>query len=124
MRKFSFSMAAFACFCLLTMQVSGLHLHVGASGSEPGLHGTHAHQVVTSDHGHEHGHGHSAEVDIQLLEQLSISWSKLIPLISQVIFFLAVLGLVRLLWSPPIKSGNASRRLHWRPQLRAPPTSL
>lgn len=100
------------------MQVSGLHLHVDASGSDAGLHGTHAHQVNSADH------DHSVEVDIQLLEQLGISWSKLIPLISQVILLLTALWIVRPLWSPPITSRKTHSRLHWRPPLRAPPISL
>jgi hypothetical protein len=110
--------AALACFCLLAIQLSGLHLHVDVSGSDAGLHGTHAHQVISSDH------DHSAEVDVQLLEQSGISWSKLIPLISQVILLLTVLWIVRPLWSPAIKSGKSRSRLHWRPPLRAPPFSL
>ena len=100
------------------MQVSGLHLHVDASGSDAGLHGTHAHQLDSS------GHDHSAAVDVQLLEQLSISWSKLVPLISQVILLATLLWIVRPLWSPTIKLGKSRSRLHWRPPLRAPPLSL
>ena len=118
MRRVSFLLAALACLCLLVMQLSGLHLHVDASGSDAGLHGTHAHQVISSDH------DHSAEIDVQLLEQFGVSWSKLIPLISQVILLLTVLWIVLPLWSPPIKSSKARSRLHWRPQLRAPPISL
>ena len=118
MRRVSFSVAAFACFCLLAMQLSGLHMHVDTSGSDAGLHGTHAHQAVSS------GHDHSAEVDVQLLEQSGVSWSKLIPLISQVILLLTALWIVRPLWSPAIKSGKSPSRLHWRPPLRAPPFTL
>lgn len=118
MRIVSFSLAALACICLLGMQVSGLHLHVDASGSDAGLHGTHAHQLDSS------GHDHGAEVDVQLLEQLSFSWSKLVPLISQVILLATLLWIVRPPWSPTIKLGKSRSRLHWRPQLRAPPLSL
>ena len=100
------------------MQLSGLHLHVDAVNKDAGLHGTHAHEVISSDH------DHSAEVDVQLLEHSGISWSKLIPLISQVILLLTVLWIVRPLWSPPIKSSKARSRLRWRPPLRAPPFSL
>lgn len=118
MRIVSGSIVALACICLLGMQVSGLHLHVDASGSDAGLHGTHAHQLDSSEH------DHSAEVDVQLLEQLSISWSKLVPLISQVILPVKALWIVRPLWSPTFKSGKARSRRHWRPPLRAPPISL
>ena len=118
MSKVSFSVAALGCFCLLFLQLSGLHLHVDALGGDAGVHGTHAYQEISSDH------DHSAEVDVELLEQLGISWSKLIPLISQVILLLAALWIVRPLLSPPLKLGKARSRHHWRPPLRAPPISL
>jgi hypothetical protein len=118
MPKVSFPLAAIACFCLLAMQLSGLHLHIDTVNKDTGLHGTHTHQVISSDH------DHNAEVDVELLEQYSSGVSKLIPLISQVILLVTALWIVRQLWSPSITSEKARIRLRWRPPLRAPPVSL
>tara|TARA_R110001592_G_scaffold254129_3_gene517522 strand:- start:70968 stop:71327 length:360 start_codon:yes stop_codon:yes gene_type:complete len=110
------SLILFVSFCLLVMQMSGLHLHVDTSGETAGLHGTHLHHDVSS------GHSHNAEIDVQLLEQLGATWSKLIPLILFCAILLVVRGwLQRRIWIPPTQVGRLCRQGHWRPPLRAPP---
>jgi len=130
MRRFPFSVVALACLCLLGLQVSGLPLHVDASGSDSGLHGMHGSHKTSESHGahanllETSDHDHGAEVDVQLLEQWSTSWAKLVPLISQVILLATLLWIVRPQWSPTIRSGKSRNSHHWRPPLRAPPISL
>lgn len=118
MLKLSCPLTAIVCLCLLAMQLSGLHLHIDTVNKDTGLHGTHTHQLISSDH------DHNAEVDVQLLEQYSSSVSKLIPVISQVILLVTALWIVGPLWSPSITPEKARIRLRWRPPLRAPPISL
>ena len=119
---------AVACLYLLTTQMSGLHLHVDEDGHDAGIHSVHLHQVGLEDHSHhEHGdlNNHSAEVDVSLLEQLSASWSKLIPLlIVCVISVYSGLRLQQSLRTPSSQPGKVRHREHWRPPLRAPPISL
>jgi hypothetical protein len=128
MRGVSKPIAAVACLYLLIIQVSGLHLHVDEDGHDAGIHAAHLHQVVSEDHVyHQHGdlHDHSAEVDVSLLEQLSASWSKLIPLlIACVISVYLGLRLQQSLQTPSRQLGKIRHREHWRPPLRAPPISL
>ncbi len=71
MCKAPYSIAAFACVCLLTMQLSGLHLHVNPDDNG-GLHGTHVHDT---DHD---GHGHEADTDVSLIKFI---WSSRIIMI-------------------------------------------
>jgi hypothetical protein len=116
MRRFSTSVAAFACLCLLALQLSGLHLHVDKDSDDAGLHGTHTHQVSS--------HDHSAEVDVQLLEQFVGQWPKIVAQVCYVFLLVVAAWIFRPTWSPPLNSGKVDRRLHWRPQLRAPPPHL
>ena len=118
MRRFSTLVAAFACLCLLALQFSGLHLHVDKDSDDAGLHGTHTHQVSS------HDHDHSAEVDVQLLEQFVGQWSKIVAQVCYVFLLVVAAWIFRPTWSPPLNSGKVDRRLHWRPQLRAPPLHL
>lgn len=115
MHGFSTSAAAFACLCLLALQLSGLHLHVDIGGEQAESHGTHMHQFLSPED------NHSGEVDVQLLEQLVGQWSKIVALVSYVFVLILAAWIVRPTWSPPLSSGQSERRLHWRPQLRAPP---
>ena len=118
MHRIRSSIAASACLCLLVMQISGLHLHVDPKGNDAGIHGTHVHQADPDDH------DHSADIDVPLLEQLGISWSKLIPLLLACVFvFLAAVWVQLSLRAPPIQTGRVRQRLRWRPPLRAPPIS-
>ncbi|MFV1998698.1 MAG: hypothetical protein ACC641_11915, partial [Acidiferrobacterales bacterium] len=60
MRPATALLIAIICLSLLAMQMSGLHLHVGADNESAALHGSHVHDA---DPG-EHGHSHDAETDI------------------------------------------------------------
>lgn len=129
MRGVSNTLVVIACLFLLAMQLGGLHLHVDADGNDAGIHAVHLHQVGPEDQNHhdEVGevHDHSVEVDVSLLEELNASWTNLIPLL-MVCVIAAFLGLrpqrlLRLALRHPHKTRH---REHWRPPLRAPPTSL
>lgn len=109
----------FASFCLLAMQMSGLHLHVDTSGEPAGLHGAHLHDDVYDV---SSAHSHNAEIDVQLLEQLGATWSKLIPLILLFAILLVARGwLQRRIWIHQARICTLSSQGHWRPPLRAPP---
>jgi hypothetical protein len=91
------------CLSLLTMQVSGQHLHVNAEGQGGALHGLHLH------HAHMDGHGHDydAEIDVSLFDKGSTTWTKLAPFLVGLVVVLLVI----------IRTGTT----RWRPPLRAPP---
>ena len=118
MRRFSTSVAAFACLCLLALQLSGIHLHVDMDSDDAGLHGAHSHQAPS------HDNDHSGEVDVQLLEQFVGQWSKIVAQVCYVFLLIVAAWIFRPTWSPPLRSGKVDRRLHWRPLLRAPPLHL
>jgi hypothetical protein len=92
------------------------------------MHLDHQHFAGPKEYGH-HGtgrnHDHKAESDISLVEQLSASWTKLIPLL--IVAAIAVLLSQRFLTRlrlAPTQPGKARHLEHWRPPLRAPPISL
>ena len=118
MRRFSTSLAAFACLCLLVLQLGGIHLHVDIDSDDAGLHGAHTHQAPS------HDADHSGEVDVQLLEQFIGQWSKIVAQVCYVLLLIVAVWIFRPTWSPPLGSAKIARRLHWRPQLRAPPLHL
>lgn len=109
---------AFACFCLLVLQLSGLHMHVDIGSDDAGLHGSHMHQFASPNDDHR------AEVDVALLEQLVGQWSKIVALVCYCLLLIVAAWIFRPTWSPPLRSGTVERRLHWRPLLRAPPLHL
>jgi hypothetical protein len=118
MSVIKYSIAALACAGLLAIQLSGLHMHVDAAGDARGMHGTHVHQLDPDDH------DHSTDIDVSVLEQVSVSWSKLVPLL-----FTAAILLASVVWrrlkvrAPPEITAKASGNIRWRPPLRAPPIS-
>lgn len=123
------SVAIAACLSLLSLQLSGLHLHAGQNGVDSSPHGTHVHGVGTHDHDqledHRHaedGDDHNGDRDLSLVE-LCAGAAKLLP----VLFLGPVLQLpigpsdshrVVLRWRDRAPIGRAS---HWRPPLRGPP---
>ena len=117
MRSSPVLLIAIMCFSLLTMQMSGLHLHVSVDSQSGALHGTHLHDAALG----EHGHDHDAEIDVSSFEP-GVTWSKLIPILVALIFALVPLirtsTTVRL---PLVERFPARHRSHWRPPLRAPP---
>lgn len=110
------------------MQLTGLHLHVDAHGQEVGLHVAHLHHAVPEDHSHHNAskiHDHNVEIDVSLLEQLSASWSKLLPFLLVLVIVLAAAAWTsQRVRSLPERTGTVRHRLRWRPPLRAPPISL
>ena len=110
------SFILFVSLCLLSMQMSELHLHIDTSGKPARLHGAHLQHDVSS------AHSHNAEIDVPLLEQLGATWSKLLPLILFCAILLVVRGwLQQRIWIPPTQVGTLYRQGYWRPPLRAPP---
>lgn len=118
MSAIKYSIVALACAGLLAVQLSGLHMHVDAVGDSLGMHGTHVHQLDPDDH------DHSTDMDVSVLEQVSASWSKLVPLLFAAAILLASVVSIRLnARAPPEITAKASGNIRWRPPLRAPPIS-
>lgn len=102
---------------ILLLQATGLHLH--ADGVEVGsLHGEHHHFVGDDDH------DHAGDADVSLFE-LGVVWAKLLAMLAPILLIFAM---------PALLSGRApfsftptsrrTRRLRWRPLLRAPPALI
>ena len=105
-----------AWLCMLCMQTGGVHLHLDGGGESAGLHGTHSHEASS------HGHDHSADRDVPVLEELGMTWSKLLPLILFCVALLIAENWVQQRsWPVPVQSAIPRRRTRWRPPLRAPP---
>ncbi len=105
------------CLSLLTMQMSGLHLHVSADSERAALHGTHLHDADPDGH----GHGHDAETDVSPFDT-GAAWSKLIPFLVTLIFvLLTIVSAGKPVWPPRVERLSTRRRSRWRPPLRAPP---
>lgn len=108
---------------MLSMQMTGLHLHAGEPASNTGLHGLHG---LHGSHVHDvdsDGHDHSADVDVSLID-FGIVWSKIMPVLLAVFVTLpAIVWIVHTLWPPPAPLMALRRRSRWRPPLRAPPLS-
>ena len=108
-------LVALICLSLLTMQISGLHLHVSADSDSAALHGTHVH-----DAGLE-GHDLDADVDVSSFEPAT-AWSKLLLLLSGPLFALLMVNWIsRSAWPPLTERLTIRWRSRWRPPLRAPP---
>ena len=117
MRFVPLSIIAFAGATMLSMQMSGLHLHAGDHGNDAALHGAHVHDVESG------GHDHSADVDVSLTD-FGIVWTKVMPVLLGVFVTLpAVAWILQSLWLPPAPLMSLRRRSRWRPPLRAPPLS-
>ena len=120
----SISFMVFLSLCLLSMQVSGLHIHASLEGNSE-LFGTHMHDVGPKVHEHEghdrKAHDHAPETDLSLFE-LAAGWAKLIPFL---LLFAGVLHAVIVqrtgTMAPITKTFHPSRFSRWRPPLRAPP---
>ncbi|MEE4144241.1 MAG: hypothetical protein V2I26_05525 [Halieaceae bacterium] len=116
MKRIATPILLVAYLCLISMQMSGSHLHVDAGGEHVGLHSTHLHGTAV------HGHDHSAERDVPLLEELGLTWSKLLPLIlACVALLISEYWLRTHYWPLPAEFPKPRRRSRWRPPLRAPP---
>ncbi len=117
MRSVPLSIIALACTAMLSMQMSGLHLHAGGPSGDVGVHGAHLHDVDPD------GHDHSADVDVSLID-FGIVWAKFMPALLAVFVTLpAIVWVLHALWPPPTALIPLRRRLRWRPPLRAPPLS-
>ena len=104
---------------LLSMQLSGLHMHVNPAGAG-GLHGTHVHETDADGHGHIHEH----DTDVSLFE-LATSWGKLFLFLPSLLFILPIfVQSGRTVWTLLADTFQRRRRSRWRPPLRAPPLPL
>ena len=118
MRQVPSLFIAIMCLSLLTMQMSGLHLHVSVESQSGALHGTHLHDAVPD------GHGHGAEIDVSSFEP-GFTWSKLIPIFLALIFALLTIGRTSTtIWFPLVERFPTRHRSRWRPPLRAPPQHI
>ncbi len=104
---------------LLSMQLSGLHMHVNPDGAG-GLHGTHVHEMDSAKHGHDHVH----DTDVSLFE-LGTSWGNLILFLPPLVFIMLTFAQGgRTVWMLIADTFQRRRRSRWRPPLRAPPLTL
>jgi hypothetical protein len=104
-------------FCLLSLQLSGLHLHVDAYGADNAteLHGTHLHEDESDEHGHD------SDVDVGLTEP-GITWKNYFPILAMfTLTLLVTFPRVAKIWTPTVEPFFTSYRSHWRPPMRAPP---
>jgi hypothetical protein len=99
---------------LLSMQLSGLHLHVNSDGNG-GLHGPHVHDAARE------GHSHESDTDVSLLE-FFFGWMKLLSFFIPLVFvLLSVMQRRKIVWAPITHSIFTRGQSRWRPPLRAPP---
>ena len=125
-------------FCLLALQLSGLHMHLNADGYVGTPQPAHTHRQ--NIHAHDHlGHSHEAHDAANIgadsahdsdyegtrditFDELALSQAKLplalLPTIVLSTVFPNVLALPSLDVVHPVLSGRHTR---WRPELRAPP---
>lgn len=101
---------------MLSVQMSGLHMHASVDDEASRLHGTHVHDIGSDSH------DHSADVDVSVLD-LGIVWSKLMPMLLAIAVVLAVVWTRQTEWPLPIRILSLRRQFRWRPPLRAPPLS-
>lgn len=138
MRRMTKPLAIAACLSLLSLQLSGVHVHADDTGyigvpetSFTHIHGHHDHHeahhasVDSTDHaGHSeasHTDDYEDARDVSLLD-LALGLIKMLLAILALVLLFAVFPLIRTLASAgvvyPILSGRHTR---WRPPLRAPP---
>jgi len=102
---------------LLSMQLSGLHMHFNPAGAD-GLHGTHVH--ATDPDGHEHEH----DIDVSLFE-LGAVWGNFVLLLPPPPFIMPTfVQSDRTVWVLVGDTFQRRQRTRWRPPLRAPPLPL
>ena len=118
MRLVPLCIIAFVGVAMLSMQMSGLHLHAGDHHNDAALHGVHVHDVDPD------GHDHSADVDVSVID-FGIVWSKIMPVLLSIFpVTLAIVWVLHTLWPPTTLLIPLRRRSRWRPPLRAPPLTL
>ena len=117
MRTASTLLLAIMCLSLLTLQMSGLHLHLSADSQSGALYGMHLHDAAPDGHGHDY----DADIDTSLFEAGTAS-SKLVPFLVAFVFtLLAIIWTSEAAWPPLVERLTAYCRSRWRPPLRAPP---
>jgi hypothetical protein len=117
MRPVAPFIVAIMCLCLLTMQLSGVHLHVSVAHQSSTLHDAHLHNAGIDGHDNDH----DPELDVSPFEP-GVSWFKLIPFIVCLVFvLLASILASRTVWPPLLERLPERHRSRWRPPLRAPP---
>lgn len=114
MQRMTVALLFTACLALIGTQLSGVHTHVDAQGFDGPVQGTH-------EHHHDDGDTHNGDIDVQVID-FGIGTVKAVFL-----FFAVTLTLFLV---PPSRGHLTfdrkarlpiSRRLRWRPPLRAPP---
>lgn len=120
MRSSPTLLIAIMCLSLLTMQMSGLHMHVSIDSQGGAHHGTHLHDAGIDGHGLDH----DVEVDVSTFET-GTTWSKLIPLLVSLVFVLLATVLASMtVWPALVERLPTRHQSRWRPPLRAPPQHI
>ncbi len=102
--------------CLLSLQLSGLHLHVSMDDSADDSHRPHLHQS-NPDNETEH----DKDIDVELTGA-GIIWKKYSFILALLTFALLVIRPVTVNnWISHSQCLSSLSREHWRPPLRAPP---
>jgi hypothetical protein len=101
---------------LFGAQLSGVHAHLSSDGFHGAVQSTH-----DDDHHHDHGGDHDGDVDVQVVDY-GIGTSKVmfVPFAVALTLFLLAFSRGQLRFDRKAQI-PISRRLHWRPPLRAPP---
>ena len=107
-------LAIFITITLVSMQASGIHLHVNTAGAG-GIHSSNIHESGLNDQ------DHFGDTDVSLFEVISSA--------TQAAYFVAVFVFALLvvtkceahLWAASTRRLGPRHRSRWRPPLRAPP---
>ncbi len=117
MKVGAISLVAFASIAMLSMQMSGLHLHAGKQSTDTAVHGAHIHDADPD------GDDHSADIDVSVIDFGTV-WSKVMPFLVAILpAALTVIWVFHSLWPPVVALIPPRRQSRWRPPLRAPPLS-
>lgn len=105
------------CLSLVSVQINGLHLHVGTASESGAFHGMHLHNAVLG----EHGHDNDAGVEITPFDVGTVSPKLILFLVTLVLAYLAVMSAGKTVWPPVVDRFSSRGRHRWRPLLRTPP---
>ncbi len=110
--------AAVICVALLSVQLSGLHMHINLQGDDGEPHTTHVHESDPD------GDDHSDDIEVSVFE-LGSAWAKVMVFIMPVaVVLLGITWLVQAPWPFLVQRLTLKRSARWRPPLRAPPASI
>ncbi len=109
--------AIFIVISLVSMQASGIHLHINANGAG-GVHDTHIHETERSDH------NHFGDTDVSLFELIRSAGQTFLFIATFVFSLQVVANCQTYIWNSRIGLLGPRHRAGWHPPLRAPPVQL